>query len=150
LFGGLLLCVLYAGVPYHAWIALTWIRAEGTITGATLRSPDSIAAKPRYSIDFSITLPDGRQVSGQSASSYWRIRMLEYLYRTGSDRMMPGQPPPTGAKLDVYVSPRAPHRVMPVGEFAPGLQILVTPFLLVIFVRGVFHLRRRPQPASNA
>ena len=149
-FGGVLLCVLNLGVPYHAWIALTWTRAEGTITGATLREPTWWQPRRSHWIEFNVTLPDGRHVSGQSVSAFIRIRMLEFPYRTGADRMLPGQPPPIGAKLDVRVNPRPPHQVMPEGEFAPVFQVLFTPLLLVIFVRGLFHLRRRPQAAGNA
>ncbi|WP_198373997.1 DUF3592 domain-containing protein [Neoroseomonas rubea] len=147
--GGLMLFMLNAGVPYHAWVALSWTRAEATITGATLREPTRWQPRRSHWIDFSVTLPHGREVPGRSATSIGLIRMLQYPYRTGADRMMPNQPPPIGARLDVFVSPGAPHQVVPVGQFAPGLSILLSPFLLVVFVRGLFHLRRRrPEPAN--
>jgi hypothetical protein len=148
--GGLMLFMFNAGVPYHAWVALTWTRAEATITGSTLRPPGGLEPQRSHWIDFSVTLPDGQQVPGRSASSVRLIRMLQYPYRTGADRMLPNQPPPIGTRLDVFVSPRAPHQVVPVGQFAPGLSILLSPFLLVVFVRGLFHLRRRRPEPGNA
>ena len=107
------LLILAAYVTKDVWrdstIALTWPRANATVSGDPQPGPRVNKRGYPYELTLRVTLPDGREVTG-------------YTLKPVFSSFTPSSPPPgghikaqphSGDRLPVHIDPNAPERMMP-------------------------------------